>query len=914
MPVFAANAQPKNFGRTTVPVPAAAANAEAGTAGSDAAADAEKSPAKVFADIAEASAPIVISTPLYAETKNLQDRAFDADAKLRTEIPNLEKIRFTPAAADKDGFFTVAVPVKSEREAAKEKEEKAGKSDGNEKAAAAQTTVPAKFVAADDTLVLFRFFVTPQSFSKTRVHLISPQKCELRINGARVADKLSTEEELEKAGEAGADFNFEEGRYEIVGKILVQAGTALPAAAKLEIESKSEGCAPAIVFTNGKEKAPLTIAEVNSETERVAGVSLSPDGKYALVTYSKLNSDASHSRRIEVRSTLDWSTVYTGDAGRACAWMPNGARLYFRRPGVNGRFSYIEYDVARQRERVLAENLPSENYQYVWLPDESGFIVSKTEKWSDESPDWTRVLNLSDRSERWRDRTFLLRYDLKKGIFEQLTAGAQTTALSGISPDSSRLLFETLDVDYTQPEFIRAALYSLDLKTLECTPIFENEKYSVSLMAFSPDSKKIVLVSGPDAFGGIGSALPPGQTGNSFDLQAFVYDFETKTFEAITKNFDPSVLGGIWAGDGNIYFHVNERDMKNIYRFSPETKTFTKLNVPADNIFTFDVQEKAENFVPAAFAIGGGAVAFSKLYKIDLANNAAVPVRSADVPAPEEKFVFPEFKKWEFTASDGTTIDGYYYLPTNFDPEKKYPMIVYYYGGTMPTVRGIGGHYPFPLYAALGYVVYVVEPSGTIGYGQEFSARHLNAWGKRTADDIIEGTKKFCAEHAFVNPKKIGCIGASYGGFMTMYLQTRTDIFAAAVAHAGISDITSYWGEGFWGAAYNAVAAAGSFPWKNREIFVDQSPLFAADKINTPILLCHGTDDTNVPVGESIQMFAALKILGKPVELLTFADEDHGIMNYTRRKQWLKSHLAWFARWLKDEPDWWNTLYPDKNW
>ena len=247
-------------------------------------------------------------------------------------------------------------------------------------------------------------------------------------------------------------------------------------------------------------------------------------------------------------------------------------------------------------------------------------------------------------------------------------------------------------------------------------------------------------------------------------------------------------------------------------------------------------------------------------------------------------------------------------------PSKKYPLIVYYYSGTTPTSRVLGAHYPFPLYASQGYIVYVVNPSGTIGYGQEFSARHLNAWGKRTADDIIEGVKAFCAAHPFVNAEKIGCIGASYGGVMTMYLQTRTDIFSAAVAHAGISDITSYWGEGMWGYSYNAIAAAGSFPWKDKDIYIEQSPLFSADKINTPILLCHGIVDKNVPVGESVQMFTALKLLGKPVELLTFTGEDHGIMNYNRRKQWIKSHLAWFARWLKDDGDWWNTLYPEKNW
>lgn len=73
----------------------------------------------------------------------------------------------------------------------------------------------------------------------------------------------------------------------------------------------------------------------------------------------------------------------------------------------------------------------------------------------------------------------------------------------------------------------------------------------------------------------------------------------------------------------------------------------------------------------------------------------------------------------------------------------------------------------------MGYVVYNPQPSGTIGFGQSFAARHVNAWGIHTAEDIIEGTKQFCVDHTFVNSKKIGCIGASYGGFMTQYLLTR---------------------------------------------------------------------------------------------------------------------------------------------
>ena len=122
---------------------------------------------------------------------------------------------------------------------------------------------------------------------------------------------------------------------------------------------------------------------------------------------------------------------------------------------------------------------------------------------------------------------------------------------------------------------------------------------------------------------------------------------------------------------------------------------------------------------------------------------------------------------WNFTASDGTVITGKMCLSPDFDPNKKYPLIVYYYGGTTPTTRGIGIPYCAQLFASRDYIVYVIQPSGTIAFGQEFSAHHVNAWRKRTTNDIIEGTKLFCKAHSFVNTKQIGCIGASYGGFMT---------------------------------------------------------------------------------------------------------------------------------------------------
>jgi len=152
-------------------------------------------------------------------------------------------------------------------------------------------------------------------------------------------------------------------------------------------------------------------------------------------------------------------------------------------------------------------------------------------------------------------------------------------------------------------------------------------------------------------------------------------------------------------------------------------------------------------------------------------------------------------------------------------------------------------------------------------------------------------------------------MGASYGGFLTQNVITKTDIFAAAISHAGISTLTSYWGEGYWGMWFNAVAAAESFPWNRKDIYVDHSPIYSADKITTPLLLLHGNTDPNVPLGESWTMYTALKVLGKDVELIEVDKQEHWIMQYNKRIKWTKTILAYFDKYLKNQPEWFESLY-----
>ena len=445
----------------------------------------------------------------------------------------------------------------------------------------------------------------------------------------------------------------------------------------------------------------------------------------------------------------------------------------------------------------------------------------------------------------------------------------------------------------------------LDMVTMVVDTIWQNETYAYSAQ-FSPDGKYILIQGAPEAFGGIGLNINPDQIANSYDTQSFIMDLKTKEVDPVTKNFDPTITAQTWSPQDNfIYYRVEEGDRVNMYRYSYRNKKFEKLPLKEDVIQSFNLAKDGAWATYTGVSVSNS----SRSYLLNLKNMEST-LLSDPYAEKLSSLNLGEVKDWNFESSFGDEIEGRYYLPPNFDPTKKYPLIVYYYAGTSPTSRIFESTYPLHVYAAQDYVVYTLQPSGTTGYGQEFSARHVNAWGDQTAEEIIEGVKKFVASHSFVDSTKIGNIGASYGGFMTQYLITKTDLFTASVSHAGISNITSYWGEGYWGYSYSAGASAGSFPWNNPELYVKQSPLFYADKINTPLLLLHGTADTNVPIGESIQMYNALKLLNKPVEFIQVIGENHAIYDYDKRIAWNNAIYAWFAKWLKEDSRWWDSMYP----
>ena len=754
--------------------------------------------------------------------------------------------------------------------------------------------------AGQPTLHTYATRLRSPQFAKGKLVLNSTSRAAVRVNNDQVITK-STADSIPVAAEANLTLQ-PQADYDIVIEILETPDDAAAPDFILEfVPDKDFSDIEFMTSTDAKKRVSQATAIMG---ERVGKTSLSDDGKYLIYVTSEIFSDKERAVRAKLIETasgkiLNQSLPYTAQ------WIP-GKSAYTTVVSNNGKYDVYKTELPSMQTSLLATGIPDRNF--TMTPDGNYLLYYKEVEPEEKSGPMIRYGNPDDRIPDDVKRNYIMRYDVKNKVATPITYGGPSTSIMSLTKDGKKLLYSSIRQTPDQYPFYCTNLVEVDMTTLKCDTILSDFRQTMTDAVYSPDGKKIFIISGPDSFDGIGANYAPHEIGNDFDGQGFIYDIATRKATAMTRDFNPALTGAQWNyADGYIYLLGETGFFQYIYQLDPKTGKITKLETEVPFIRSFSIADDNRDWLSYT---GGSFTQDGEAYLLNLKTKKSRLVE-APLTRLTDGYEFGDMQSWDFTAKDGTVIEGWMCLPPGFDASKKYPLIVYYYGGTSPSSATFFHNYSPQVFASRDYVVYVINPSGATGYGQEFSARHVNAWGKQTADEIIEGTKEFCKAHKFVNDKKIGCIGASYGGFMTMYLQTQTDIFAAAVSHAGISNVTSYWGEGFWGYSYNAVAAAKSYPWTNPDLFTKQGALFNADKIHTPILLLHGSEDTNVPIGESIQLFNALKILGRDVEFITVEGENHVIRGTENRIIWQNTIMAWFAKWLKDEPSWWNNLYGD---
>ena len=693
----------------------------------------------------------------------------------------------------------------------------------------------------------------------------------------------------------GATQNLTPGRHEVAVKALVRANETDTLTLALESEQSS------FITLNAGGKRPYTLADYMNG-EKGSTTALSANGRYLMMNSKMVTADTKTEWK---RQIVDLKTGATMGCEGFNSWASEGDRYIRSRKGIKGETIYEYVDPANGQATPLFTNYMQTRGSF--LPGEKEMIVSQSVDGPKEDAQVHQILEPDDRQPGWRNRTNAQILNIETGQLTQLTAGHHSSYAT-LSLDGRQALITTHEDKLTERPFTFASIYLYNRDTQKIDTLVQHDGF-LGQASFLPDGKSIIITGSPEAFGGIGINDPTGKTPSMIQTELFQMDLATKEVKSLTRDFNPNISSyQVSQVDGCVYMLCENRDRHDIFRLNPKNGKIDQLKLSECYVNSFSL---ASHKAMLSYT-GQSDSNADRIYTVDLKTGKETLVKDFDAERMGD-IALGTCQDWNFLSSRGDTICGRYYLPPHFDASKKYPMLVYYYGGCSPTGRYLESYYNFHGWAAMGYVVYVVQPSGCTGFGQEFAARHVNTYGEGTADDIIEGTKRFCEEHPYVNKDKIGCLGASYGGFMTQYLMTVTDIFAASMSHAGISNPTSYWGYGYWGYSYSTISAANSYPWNNEKLLSGQAPLFNADKVHTPILFLHGASDTNVPINESIQMFTALKLLGRECAFVVVEGQDHHILDYEKQVKWVNTYYAWFAKWLQDDPTWWDTLYPKKN-
>ena len=290
------------------------------------------------------------------------------------------------------------------------------------------------------------------------------------------------------------------------------------------------------------------------------------------------------------------------------------------------------------------------------------------------------------------------------------------------------------------------------------------------------------------------------------------------------------------------------------------------------------------------------------------------PVKVTDLDKQRDQFLWGDVQLVKWTSSDGEELEGLLYTPENLDQSEKYPLLVYFYERNADNLNGFRHLSPSrsiinPSYCVSnGYVVFVPDIPYLVGYP-----------GESALSAVVSGTLSMCAQFPFIDKENMGIQGQSWGGYQVAYLVTQTNLYKAGMAGAPVSNMTSAYGGIRWGSGMSRMiqyektqSRIGGTLWEKPLLYIENSPLFFVDKIETPLLIMHNDNDGAVPWYQGIEMFVAMRRLQKPAWMLTYNNEEHNLTKWPNRMDLDKRMYQFFDHYLKGapEPVWMKTGVP----
>lgn len=649
------------------------------------------------------------------------------------------------------------------------------------------------------------------------------------------------------------------------------------------------------------------------KVRRVGDPQVSPDGRRVAFTIGDVSfADNRAVNQIYVTSVDGGAELKRLTDGRTSSsaprWSPDGKKIAFI---TGGQLWIMDSDDGGDKEQVTRISTGAAGP--VWSPD-GKWIAFTSDVYPDCKDDECnkRRAEQAENSkvkahivsrllykhwDEWRDvkRTHLFVVSSNGGTARQLTEGDWDSppyaAASGVdyafSPDSREIAF------LRNPDKVEAISTNSDIFVMPLSGgapkniTVRNRGYDASPI-YTRDGKHIIYRSQATA----------GFEADRWRLMA--YNRATGASVELTRGFDQQVDDVVLSPDGNhIYFSAGEHGKHPIFRVASGGGVPERI-VP--NIFASNLDITADG--RKLVFLSSSMIAPPEVYSVNADGSAVTAVTTVNRQLiASENLRAAEDVEW--TGAMGKKIHGFIIKPANFDPAKKYPLLVLIHGGPQSAWYDNWSYRWNPqVFANAGYVVFAPNPRGSVGYGQQFINEISGDWAGKVYTDLMTGVADVLRRNSYLDRSRIGAAGASYGGYMVNWLLGHNNDprarFKVFVSHAGVYNLESMYGvtEELWFPEWEFKGT----PWANPALYQRWSPHRFAQNFNTPTLVIHGEQDFRVPVGEGMQLFTALQRKGVDSKLVIFPDEGHWILKPQNLQFWFNTILDWTDKYLQSSP------------
>ncbi len=663
-------------------------------------------------------------------------------------------------------------------------------------------------------------------------------------------------------------------------------------------------------FAGIRSQTPFSFNDLMN-VKRVGDPQLSPDGKTVAFTTGVVNMAENrvltHIYTVKIDGS-DQKQLTTGERSHSSPrWSPDGKHIAYT---TGGQIWTMEID-GDDKEQVTKISSGAGNP--VWSPDGKWIAFNSDiypecnsddcNKAEDDKAETSKVkAKVTERLlfkhwNEWRDRkrthVFVVSSkggaatDLTPGDFDSPPYGASTGADYAFSPDSRELVFlrnpDKVEAISTNSDVYTVSLSNKIQKNITVT----NKGYDASPV-YTADGKYILFRSQPTA------------TFEADRWRIMRYNRSTGETVELTRGFDLQPDNITVSPDGRtVYFTAGERGKSIIFSVPVEpdmrlrSATFVKPVITRGFAGDLNVTPDGRTFVFSSSSM----IAPAEIWRVNADGSGLTAITRGN-----NGLRLSNAEELVWKGALNSSIHGFLLKPTNFDPNRKYPLIVLIHGGPQGAWNDNWGYRWNPqIFANAGYIVFMPNPRGSTGYGQKFVNDISADWGGKAFIDIKNGVADVI-KRPYIDKTKIGAAGASYGGYMVDWILGHNNDprfkFKTLVSHAGVYNLESMASttEEIWFVNWEFKG----MPWENPVNYQRWSPHRFVNNFNTPTLVTAGELDFRVPVDQSLQLFTALQLKNVESKLIVFPDEGHWILKPQNSEFWYKNVLDWFEKHLRE--------------